>query len=102
MNEVTTAVFTANKIFCEKMGGSETGTVRNGHVKTALAGLRRLCTILCVALVESSIKLIFKNQYTTLHFDTALRTRLCPTLNPVLPLPLGQNRILEASRFSIT
>ena len=104
MEEVTVAVFIAEKRMLrrrERMDGSDAGIVRNGHMKTALAGLKRLWTILCVALVESSIKLIFKNQYTKLQFDTALRTRLCPRLNPVLPVPLGQKRILQASKFSI-
>jgi hypothetical protein len=104
MEEVTVAVFIAEKSMLrrrERMDGSDAGIVRNSHVKTALSVLERLWTILCVAHVEISIKLIFKNQYTKLHFDTALRTRLCPRLNPVLPLPLGQKRILQASRFLI-
>jgi hypothetical protein len=43
------------------MDGSNAGIVRNGHMKTALASLRRLWALLCLAIVESSIKLIFQN-----------------------------------------
>jgi hypothetical protein len=61
--EVTVAVFIAKKNMLrrrERIGGSDAGNVSNGHMETALASLRRLWTILCVALVKSSIKLIFQ------------------------------------------
>jgi hypothetical protein len=43
------------------MDGSDAGVVRNGNTKTALAGLRGLWTILCVALVKNFIKQILKH-----------------------------------------
>jgi hypothetical protein len=42
------------------MDGSDARVLRNGHAKTALAGLSRLRIILCVALVKSVIRLILK------------------------------------------
>jgi accessory gene regulator protein AgrB len=64
MAEVTAAVFIAKKNFLKRSGrmdGSDAGVVRNGHTETALAGLRRLWIVLCVALVKSLIKLILKH-----------------------------------------
>jgi hypothetical protein len=50
MAEVTATVFIAKKNILKRSGGmdgSDAGVVRNGHTKTALAGLRRLW-IFCV------------------------------------------------------
>ena len=83
--EVTVAVFIAKINMLrrtERMGESNAGIVRNGHMKSAMAGLRRLWTVLCVALVEISIKQIFQNQYTSVHQNTALRSRFYPHAEP--------------------
>jgi hypothetical protein len=53
LEEVTVAVFIAKKKILrrsERMGRSNAGIVRNGHTKTALVGMRRLWTVLCVSL----------------------------------------------------
>jgi hypothetical protein len=93
MMEVTAAVLIAKKNILKRsrrMDGSDAGVVRNGHTKTALAGLRRLWIISCVAFVESLIKLILKHN----------------CVYPIVPddasgfaSTLGQKRILHASRF---
>jgi hypothetical protein len=89
--EVTIAVFIVKKIIlrsCENMGGSDAGIVRNGHIKTDVACLRRLWTILRVALVENSIKLIFESQTHKAAFQYKFAHS---TVRQVLPLALGKS-----------
>jgi hypothetical protein len=53
MKQVAVAVFIAKKKILrerERMDGSNAGIMRNGHTKTALVGMRRLWTVLCVSL----------------------------------------------------
>lgn len=91
---MTGAVLVAKKDMLrrsKRMDESGAGIVRNGHKKAALADLRRLCTIACVVLLESSIKLVLKHScaYPTVPCD-----------DPAFSLLLGQRRILDACRFS--
>ena len=58
MEQVTVGLFIAKKDILrrsERVGGSDAGTVRNGHMTTARTGLRRLSTVLCAALFPKSV-----------------------------------------------
>jgi hypothetical protein len=65
MAEVTAAVFNAKKNILrqsQRMAGSDAGVVRNGPTTNCTGCLRRFRTILCVELVQSFKKLIFKGK----------------------------------------